>query len=348
MQNSKIIGAPTITLDSTNANTKAYSRLISGVKTLGLLFRLRATITLAGGPATALRRAGSAFGLIDQIGLEDNGRDVANMSGLMLRFLSQMVSAQHLTATRITSYANGATALEETAFLPFAWPQSVSPIETAFVERDPRNALQAFAVWNNTGTKLVATGGTAVLSAVTLTVQQVLDPDMGRQPVFIPEYRVISQPITASVINNPIYLKTNQFLRGLVIQQDTDIGEVDDIITSLTIRDDSRDYVGPNPVLFEDLARAQELQFGGNMHAFGFDGSAAATQPNLNAYLGVNFQEAGRLSRALNPEAGQNLRLEVTGLPSVTGGAATSSIRTLLMELTRWPGRTTPTIPFAA
>ena len=61
------------------------------------------------------------------------------------------------------------------------------------------------------------------------------------------------------------------------------------------------------------------------------------------AYLGLNFQQSGKLAEVINPSDDVNLRL----VADVTPGAGTNpKLRVALMELERVEGLVTPTIPF--
>lgn len=328
-----------------------YSNMISGVRTHQLRFRIRATATLAGGPATAIRNAGSLWALIDNVGIEENGEDRVNIDGRFLRQLSQMVAARPLSATRLATYANGAVTLEESAVLPLAWPLAVTPVETAFVERAPKQQTRVFVVANattGTTTLLATTAGTVTISNLTVQVEQVFD-DVAMKPLFIPTIRRQSDAVPSANPNQLVYLKSDKWIRALILRQDSTVGEVDDIVSALALRGDFRDYIGPGLVDFEDLVRSQEAIFGGDLSAAGIDATAVApVQPDRNVYLGLNFQENGRLSNILNPNTDLNLRWVLNATPSVTAGATTSRVDTLIYELERIPGITAEGAPFRA
>ena len=336
----------------TVAGQRATTDMISAVRTLYLDFRIRATVTLAGGPQTAMRNAGSLFALVDQIGITENGRDRALMDGRMLRVLAEMVAARTLSATRISNYANGAYVLEESARLPFAWPLGAQPVDTAFMQRVPEAKCQAFAQFSAIAAGLTTTlgnAGTATISALSLDVIQGYDDSLGVKPHFIPSYRTVATPIAGTVTDFPVLLATERYLRAAIIaQRATVVGEVDDIITNMALRSDNRDLIGPRLADFENLTCAAEQEFGGDFRNHGFDASATATQPRTNAYLPINFQRQGRLGNILNPLRDINLRLEVDAAVSVTAGAGTSSITTLLCELERVRGLTSEAPPFQA
>lgn len=346
--NTKRTAAAQIALTAAQSGQKAYTRLQGGVRTHGLIFRIRGTVTLAGGPATALRNAGSLWSIIDAVGMEDNGKDVCRIDGMTARALSQMVAARSLTAQRINGYANAAYTLEESIYIPFAWPLAVSPVESVYVEPDPRNALQAFVVHNANAstfvsTKLATTPGTATVSGVTVDVIQVYDTDKDR-PLFLPFYRQIQEVVAGTATEFPFYIKTDNLLRGMIIGQDTSgVGNVDDIISAIAVRSDGRDIIGPSLANWETLVRQCEQEYGGDLGSFGYDASAAATQPTLSTvYLPILFQQSGRLSNVLNPAADRNLRAVLSVAQSGVAAAGTSLVKATLFELLELPGVTKP------
>jgi hypothetical protein len=336
----------------TVAGQRAYARMVSAVRTGYLHFRIRATVTLAGGPQTAMRNAGSLWSLVDFIGIEENGKDRVNIPGTFLRVLAEMASARTLSAVRITNYANGAYVLEESATLPLAWPLAVRPYDTVFMQRDPAATCQVFAVFNTIAAGLATSlgdAGTATISGLSLDCEQVYDDSLGIKPFFIPNIRMISEPITGAVTGFPVRLLTTKHLRAAIIGQLASVvGEVQDVINALVLRSDERSIIGDRPVDFENLVCDAEREFGGNIRNHGFDGSAAATQPVGNTYLPLNFQRQGQLGEVINPLRDVNFRAEIEGQASVTAGAGTSRVQVLLYELERVRGLTAGALPFDA
>jgi len=232
----------------------------------------------------------------------------------------------------------------------FAWPLGAQPVDTCFLQRDPQATCQVFVMMNSitTTTQLATTAGTVTLSNITVDVQQHYDDSVDIKPFFIPTYRMISEPITSTVTAFPIWLRTSKFLRGIIVGQDSSVGEVQDIITNLAIRGDNRDIIGPQSVNFEDLCTDAQWEFAGPFFNHGYDASAAATQPQQALYLPYNFQRQGRLGNILNPLRDFNFRLEIDGQATVTGGGTASAVRVVMMELERVQGLTAPNLPFAA
>lgn len=351
MFNTKMTALPTIVASLLPTGQRNYSNMISGVRTHAIRVRISGTATLAGGPATAIRNAGSLFALVDAIGIEENGEDRVNIDGRMLRALSQMVSPRSLSATRLSSYANGAYNLSESAIIPFAWPLGVTPVETCFVERAPKQQTRVFAVFNaTTGTTalLATTGGTVTISNLQIKLEQIYD-DAAIKPLFIPKIRNYSEVIAGANSGQIIYLKSDRWIRALIARSDSTVGEVDDVVNNIALRGDFRDYVGPGLVPWVDLVRGREFEFGGTLTAAGIDATAAApVQPDRTCYLATNFQEAGRLSNILNPNVDLNLRWVADVQASVTAGATVTRLDTCFYELERVPGITSEGAPFRA
>lgn len=319
-----------------SGGTRIYSRLINGVRTYGVAFHARATVTLTVADATLLRNRGSVFSLFDEIGIEENGRDRHLYDGRMLRFMSEMHAPSALTATR-AAVGVAVYAIEETAIIWFGHPLSAAPQETVFREADARQLLQAFvrlvadpgAVLNG---RLYTLGpATVVISAITVDVTQIYDSRSAELPVFIPTFRQMSQSVAATNTQDAVFIKTPHFIRALIIQQDTDEGEVSDIITGIALRGDFRDIIGPTQMSMDTFQFIQELDFGGLVLS-------------NQAYLGLNFQRGGKLSNVINPSDDVNLRFEFSDAVSATG--ASSIIRIGIVELERVAGLVRSEIPF--
>lgn len=348
----------TIVLDANNANQDAPSKIFSGFRNHNFRMRIRGTETLAGGPATRLKNAGSPWARVSSIRLDEAGTERWNLSGMEARFLSELVAPRGLSRNqRIATLADGAQALEESIFLPAAWPLSIKPEETAWLERNAKNATNLTVRWNNDATPtnpLVTTAGTITPSAYSVTIEQDFDdakePDPAGglrliRPIFLPRYRVIQQQIAAANAELPIEILTDKFLRAIVIHQVTNVGDVDDIVNSLALISDDRELIG-RMTNAEDVFRSAQQEFAGNLEAFGNSGSAA--QPDQGCYIPISFQKSGQLARILNPRTDINLRLILNVQPSVVAGATTSFVRVLLVELERVAGYTSDRIPFAA
>lgn len=311
--------------------------LINGVRTFWLSCRFRATAQVSVANATNVRNRGSVMALFDEVGILDNGTERWNLNGRLSRYISEMVAARILSSTRaantIATYA-----LEETVIIPFAWPFAVSPVETAFVERDPRQALEFFVNYNGAAASLFTVGGaTVAITNPSVSVIQVYDENRAARPKFLPTARVIPQLVTAPAPGGSLEmsLRTTRFIRALALMSNSDVGEVNDVITNLSFRGDRREVIGPAQVPYEELIRNTELGFAGDVSAGGFGNT-----PTGDVYLGLNFQESGRLSNILNPQYDTNWRFLFTAGTTAAAGATRTEILCALLELEEAAGIT--------
>jgi hypothetical protein len=139
--------------------------------------------------------------------------------------------------------------------------------------------------------------------------------------------RQIQQDIVAANAALKIDLRGNRFVRGIAIQQDSNFGEVADMINGLVLRGDNASLFGDRPIAWNDLVQAQAYEYGG------------ALPPG---YLFIDFCRYGRLSTMWNPVQDTNVRLE---LDVVTSARAGGRVRVAMIEYERTPSTTTA-IPF--
>jgi hypothetical protein len=333
---------PRPTITPTVAQVGRYiSKQTNGRRTRKTVIRLNVTATIAGGPATAIRNRGSIACLFDRVGRSDNGTDVIQLDTRAAVVMSQLMAAGPQTATRATLLANGAYPLVEYIVLYDSFPIQIDGGETAFLERDPSTDLLAWLEWNGNANLLFNLGAaTCVFSAVSATVVQQYDDRRGIDvPLFRPWVQRIAQlPITAAVTEQLIRLPSQRWIRGLLIQQDSNIGEVSDILTSFYLMSDTRRLIGPTQITVQDLQRMNEAQFGG---------FADTNGPGVGgSYAYLDFQPGGRLAQVLDPAQTPNLGMYVTALPSVTAGATSSLINIYSFELERIDGLTAAALPW--
>lgn len=319
-----------------NQGARTFVDLTLGMRTLGLYVRISGSVTIAGGPITAIRNNGSILSQFTEIGLNENGEDVVRHDPRLAGVISQAHAARVVSSTRLSATANGTYPLEEVVFIPLTNPRAVSPAETAFVARDARAALQAFVTWVSSVTAICNPGAATVTFATpTVTVEQLYDDETGESiPILRPFFQDMLFPVAGAASNVPYYIKTSRYIRGLLIQQDTNVGEVNDIVTNLVLRGDRRTYIGPNAVTYGDLQRRQEFDFAGDVFRSG--------------YLFLDFQRSGRLSNIINPNVDTNLRLELGVTPSVTAGATSSNVRVAVLGLEVVDGVTARNVGFDA
>lgn len=317
---------------------KAVTDMRNGMRTLGVMIRIVCDVTISVAAVTAIRNGGSVLALVDAVGVTENGVDRVLMNGRLAGFVGRCNSVVDTPSrTRLTSTAQGVTTLDETIFIPFGSAWQINAGDSAFVERDPRASLQAFVTWNPSAAKLVTIGGATVAFGVpTITVEQVYDDErQAKRPLFLPYYREQSMIVAAAGQQAPMYLKTSRWLRGIAIQQDSDVGDVSDIISNVILRGDNRDIIAPPGASVARLARLGEAY--GN-----------AKGSNDPGYLWIPFTHGGRLSNALSPVNDANVRLEFTAAPTGAAGAASSIIRVGMLELERVGGLTSDALAFNA
>lgn len=311
------------------AGQRVFSPIVNAVQTHTILFTASALVVIGVGGGTAVRNKGSVFALFDELGLSENGTDKAVLDGRLARFIAELYAPSALSATRLPSAAAQTITIKEQLAVHFASPLSATPAETTFREHVAKNALEVFAKLNG-GTlidRLIsgAPGGSSV-TAVTLTAQHIYDQRTQKKPFFIPTYRQSTLAIPSGSTEWPLDIKSTKFIRGMFIQQDSDAGEVGDVIVDLELRGDFRQILGPGRITWDDLTRAQEQEFGGAVYITG-------TGLGQNAYLGLNFQKGGRLSNVINPSDDTNLRFLFNAAPSGAAGATNSKIRVAIAEL---------------
>lgn len=299
-------------------------------------FNLRVTgqvdITVAG---TGLRNRGSILAAITDLGFEDGGADKVVADARMQRAYAEFMSRSVLPAARLGGAGvQAATLLNEIVPVFLSSPGSVDPNETKYVEVNKQSALNVFITPQRLIGRLVAGAPTGTVTNLAVTLEQVYD-DLTEAPYTTIYQRQIVQNVNAANAALRVDLRGSRYIRGLIIQQDTDIGEVGDIINSLVLRGDANSMIGDAAVPLRDLIDAGQIEYGG---------ATAFVQTN-GAYTFVDFQRYGRISSWWNPYQDTNMRLELNVQPSVTGGAAASFVRVGVIEYER-TAVTAPTIPF--
>jgi hypothetical protein len=312
-------------------NNKVHTRYVQ------IVAQEQVDITTAG---TGLRNRGSVWASFDEVGINDNGDDRVLVDGPTLRYISEMHAPSALATRRLGSPAvQAATIIRESARIWFAHPLAANPSETTFIERDEKHQVTLFYKWNNAITRLVDGPVVGTVSNPVITAYQEADRLSQVKPIFIPTMRQIVRNIASANPQEEVLIKAQNPIRAIVIKQETDSGEVGDIITSLRLLSDARAIIGPNFVSWRDLTLAAQYEFGGDVS--NPEGSAGL---GVNAYLGLNFQEGGRLSNVLDAPREPNLRFEFNVQPSAFG--ANSKIRITLLELEREAGITADEAPF--
>jgi hypothetical protein len=316
------------------AGERRSSTLQSKVRTHAVQLTLEASVDVTV-DFTALRNRGSVLALYDEIGLFVDGEDRMLLDPRIARFWAEMNAVSALPATRASNFT-AATPLEqlkEVVYLFMANPRIARPEETAFLERDTRQEMQVFAKFNGTAAKLFTGAGTALITAPNVRVTQIYDPFRSDLPLLRPSIRQVVVSVPAANNALEISLRGSRYIGAIVIQQDSDGGEVTDIINAVSLLgDDGKDII-PRPLNWSDRVRHAAIGAGGAVSV-------------SDAYLGLNFVENGRLSELVHPYAYSNLRLVVDAQPSVVVGATNSKIRVAIFEYDRDTELTAAALPF--
>lgn len=320
----------------------AGGRLTAFMRNAVRTLRVRVTVAadvVVSVAGTGIRNRGSVVAALSELGIVENGVERWNGDPRMLAHFAQFYSAGRRSGGRRLTAAEAAApatyALRETFDLVLAPTNIASPTEAAFMEADTRQALEFFATMASNAAARIVAGGTVAVNNLTVTAQQILDDKIGDDVVVIPTCRKIIHNINAANTQEQVFIRSSRYLRGLLISQDSDAGEIGDAITSIAIRGDERDIIGPQQAPWADLVDGQYAQAGGEV-----DGT--------DAHLFVPMIRHGRLSTMYNPSTDRNLRIEANVQPSVTSGATNAKLVVHIFEMERVAGLTVDPMPFPA
>lgn len=317
-------------------NIRAFSPTENNKRTERFDLRVRGQvdITVAG---AGLSNRGSILGTIRDSGFSDGGTDKLIGDARLLRFIGECMAPSPLPAVRLAAAGvQAATILTETLPLWMCATRTANPNETKYVEVNKQLQQQVFI----TPLKLITgvANGAALagtITNVTCTVEQRYDDLVATPPWLTINQRQIIQNVNAANPALRVDLRGARPVRGIAIQQDTDQGEVSDIINNIILRGDSQSLIGDGAVPFVDLVESNASEMGGQLPP---------------GYLFIDFARYGRLSTMLNPYQDTNIRLELGVQPSVTvfaGAAATGSkVRVAMVEFER-TSATAQTLPVA-
>jgi hypothetical protein len=311
------------------AGRRVTSKMVPAVQThyLDLVIRAHLSVTVNG---TGLINRGSILAALEEIGVTEAGDERQVWDGRTLGFYAETSSPSALTRTRATVATVQETDLVEHVRLYFAHPFAAKPREVVFMEKNPRSDTNVFAKLAATAAAKLVVGGTAALTAITVDIAQVYDETEAARPYFIPSVRQVVHEVNGVNGAAPEFLRVNNFLRGIILQQETEgAGEVNDIINRLVFRGSTKQIIGPDMRNYNDLVRAQEYEFGGSV------GPSVAA--GGGAYVLLNFQKFGKLSNVLNPAQDLDLRFLFDQKLSAAVGAVSSRIRITLLELEHDP-----------
>lgn len=323
-----------------SALNRSLSQIVSAVRTFHFDVIIEATVTLAGGPATAIINGGNLVSLFDRIGINENGRDVCDWPATLMHALTQRVSARVPGDVVLTSLANGTYNLRTIVRIPMKWPWGVAA-ETAYIEADPSQNTFLFITprsdLSTAANFLVTTNGTAAITNLVVKPFQTYDDaSITSPPFFVPQFRTLNQAVSSAGADVPFFIRTTQLLRGIMLETTNTVGGVSNllapgIVTALRLKDDLRTYIGDPLVSPLDLQLMESLMYAGDV--------VGQQADNF-----IDFQEWGMLSKVYNPSrAGTNLRFENT--QAIPAGSSANMIFAGLMELVKIDGRTRPGLP---
>jgi len=291
-----------------NKRTERYNVTVTG----------QVDITVAG---AGLRNRGSILAALSDVGFIDGGADKVVLDARLARFIGEAMAPSALPATRLGGVGvQAATLLRETFPLWLASPRSLNPNDTKYIEANKQLAQELFVTPLRTISRLSGGAPTGTITNLAAAIEQVYDDLVGVPPLLTSYVRQISQDVSGANSALKIDLRGNRYIRGIAIQQDTDQGEVSDIINNLVLRGDNQAIFGDRAIPFRDLVEHSQEEYGGAVVA-------------QLGYLFIDFQRYGRLTSLYNPLQDTNLRFELDVTPSA--GNTSSKVRVALWEMER-------------
>lgn len=303
-----------------NKRTERYNCTVTG----------QVDITVAG---AGVRNRGSILAALSDVGFIDGGADKVVLDARLARFLGEAMAPSALPATRLGGVGvQAATLLREAFPLWLASPRSINPNDTKYAEANKQLAQEIFLTPLRTISRLSGGAPTGTITNLRMDIEQVYDDLVGVPPLLTSYVRQISQDVSGANTALKIDLRGNRYVRGIAIQQDTDQGEVSDIINALVLRGDNQAIFGDRAIPFRDLVEHSQEELGGAVVA-------------QLGYLFIDFQRYGRLSSLWNPLQDTNLRFELDVQPSA--GNSSSKVRVALWEMERTAATLQGDLPIA-
>lgn len=322
---------------ATDAGQRKYTQLSQNSFTYLVYFVLRVTVLVAGASVTSVKFPGSAAQAFDFVGINENGFDRVLIDPRIAAFIGQMRSQSALSNVRMGAITAATYNLVEVVPVWFSNPNSLNPGETAFRERNPTALTQAFVQLSTTAAANIAVPGaaTVMVTAASVDVIQVHNPNQKTLPWFVPFISQQLVPVSGANANQRITLMTDRFVSALVVSGESTLGLVPDAINNLRLLSDVRTYIGPQMQPWDVAGRMSELYFGGAVYT---PNLAAGTTPTWSAFsttgkpyaVGFDFQHHGQLSTMIEPNE-TNLRLEIDCQPSAFGTSTNLRITTIEM-----------------
>lgn len=310
---------------ATAGGLRSQLRLLNNKRTLRLNITVRATVSVTT-LATAVLNKGNAAALL-RLYVNENGKDRIAVDGRVASHMTACYAANTPTNSRQNAVAVASYNLVERIVLHFSPRQAVVPSETCFAESSPTAPLYLEAEAYANGFSRLFTGGAGSITALSVECEQeFVDESDAPTPFFITTMREQVENVSGTNAAYPIFVRTANKLRGVIISQDSDAGEVSDILTTIALRADNGDVIGPNPVTYDNFAQYAENEFAGQVYN-------PADAQRARSHVFVNFQQEGRLSRVIDPYRDfTNLRFE---FGTATSASPNGKVRLTYIELER-------------
>lgn len=324
----------------TTAGDRVYVDLDNNARTFGVEVTLSGTYTMGTDvTASILYNRGSLLAAIAKIGIRMDGKERIICDGRSLGALQDIMSGGRRRRRDLaTVVLTTAQALVESVFVPASLFGLAIPSETALLEENTQTPVQLFLeLASNAADKIAKKGtgnGTVTLGTVTAKVAHLLDNKRADLPLFRPQFREIVTSVPAANSGLEISLRGSAYLAAVLLQQDSDIGEVTDMVNSIQLIGDGGYSIIQQPTDWKHFVNFTQPMDNSGAPIAGY------------AYGILNFVDEGKLSHMLHPGVAPNLRLVLDAQNSATSGATNSKIRATIIEMERHPTLTTPTLPF--
>lgn len=317
-------GYPSIPFANANNGNRQYSPVDNNVRYERANLTISGNVAIGAVNAASLANRGSILSLAQQIGFEDAGLDVVNADARLMGVYADAFSTRPRFATRLTAaqLVIGNANLIESVPIWLAAPQTVNPAETKYSEVNKQSLLRFFVNPNVPtaaanqfgGVANPGAGTTFTWTALKADVTAVYDNMVTTPPLYTAYLRQITVPVTAALNGFKIDLRGTRYVRAIVIQQDSAVGEVSDIISALVLRGDDKSIFGDKSIPFVDL-----------QHMLGEE---QGLDP-VSGYLCIDMCRFGRLKSMWNPFQDTNFRLELDTTVSASGSPV---VRVLMVE----------------
>jgi hypothetical protein len=304
---------------------RSQLRLLNNKRTIRLYITVRATVQVTT-LATSLRNKGNAAALL-RLYVNENGKDRMTLDGRVASHLTACYAANTPTNTRQSALTVATYNLVERIVVHFSPRQAVVPSETCFAETSPTAPLFLEAEAYANGFARLFGGGAGSVSSLTVECEQeFVDEADAPLPFFVTTYREQIENVSGVNSAYPIFIRSANKLRGIVISQDSDTGEVSDILSTIALRADNGDIIGPNPVTYDNFAQMMENEMAGQVYT-------PSDAQRSRSHVFINFQQEGRLSRLVDPYRDfTNLRLE---FGTTTSTETNPKVRITYIEMER-------------